>query len=121
MQIAQTDGAVSNILYVSVPNPAPSINKVTITDHTVSIVGANFVNGATILWDGQVLSATLNDAGRLQTSVTDQWLAFGPAIDIAVANPAPGGGASNVVTLQLNQQPDPVSETNKVYLPIVLQ
>ncbi len=68
---------------------------------TVAIHGANFVNGATVQWNGQPHSSTFVSSGELWVNLaSDELLIPGPVV-VGVTNPGPGGGISNQVVFEV--------------------
>ncbi len=67
---------------------------------TLSVTGANFVNGSTVVWNGTNLTTTFMDSSELQASIPAANLA-GPGIaSVTVTNPS-GGGTSNPLTFNV--------------------
>ncbi len=105
-------GVQSNIvgLTVAAPgqNPVPSITSIGPTwvwslgagspEFTLIVTGTNFVDGATVQWNGSDRPTKFISKTKLQATIfgSDQ---LDPASNsVMVQNPSPGGGASNVLT-----------------------
>ena len=65
------------------------------------IAGTNFVAQSTITVNGDNRATTFNNATSLQTTLTAQDIASSGTLQIAVLNPPPGGGSSNLVPLDI--------------------
>jgi len=112
--------AVNSLLFTvagSGENPVPSIDwllpgGVAAGDPglSVAIHGANFANGASVLWNGQARPAALISSNELWVEVAAEELLIPGPVVVAVSNPAPGGGVSNSVTFEVaapGQNPAP--------------
>ncbi|MGH9892983.1 MAG: beta strand repeat-containing protein, partial [bacterium] len=102
-------GGTSNAQIFTINNPAPILSSISPTTvaqgspgFTMTVVGANFVPGSVVRWNG---------AGRLTTFVgMSQLRAAIPASDVSAAGtamvtvftPGPGGGASNAQSLTIS-------------------
>ena len=61
---------------------------------TLTVNGANFVNGAIIKWNGVARTTTFVSATQLTTAVAATEIRQSALINVTVLNPAPGGGES---------------------------
>ncbi|HEV2134587.1 MAG TPA: FG-GAP-like repeat-containing protein [Terracidiphilus sp.] len=68
---------------------------------TLSVSGTNFRSGATVDFNGVPLPTTFADSEHLSALVPAKSVAAAETASVTVVNPAPGGGASNVVYLQV--------------------
>ncbi len=89
------DGTAAN-------NPVPSLRALSPAgivagsgDTTVHVSGANFLAASVVRWNGAPLATTLVDAKTLAVVVPAADLRTAGTASLAVANPAPGGGASS--------------------------
>ncbi|MGA1369019.1 MAG: IPT/TIG domain-containing protein, partial [Blastocatellia bacterium] len=108
-------GGTSNLLSFQVeprPNPVPIIGRLTPSSAltgdpslTVEIIGAGFIPGSTLLWQGTPRSFTYHGETRLTTTVSDEELLAPATISVVVVNPEPGGGSSNVVNWMVDPKP----------------
>lgn len=114
VEMAHNNGSTSNPLLFTVTNPQPTITQVNTSGSTVTVDGANFVEGSTIQWDGETVQATFVSAMRLQASVTTKLADLGPQIDVAVYNPSPGGGLSNITTITVDR-----TANRSIFLPLI--
>jgi hypothetical protein len=86
-------------------NPVPFLNQTLAptsiapgsSSFTLSVSGTGFVSGATIGLDGTALTTTFLDNEHLTATVPATNVANASTAAVTVLNPAPGGGASNVV------------------------
>lgn len=101
-------------------NPRPLITSLTPTTiisgsgvFTITISGANFVDGAVVRWNGADLPTTFVSSLRLTAQLNTANISVGRS-SVIVVNPPPGGGASSPVDV-------PINETYSVYLPFILR
>jgi len=86
-------------------NPVPLANQPLVpaavapgnASFMLTVNGANFVPGAVVNWNGNALATTFVNHDRLAATVPDSEIAASGTALVTVANPAPGGGASNAV------------------------
>jgi hypothetical protein len=86
-------------------NPVPFVNQSLVPTavspgspaFTLSVGGTGFVSGATIDFNGTTLPTTFVDGEHLTATVPATNVANVSTAAVTVANPAPGGGSSNVV------------------------
>jgi hypothetical protein len=86
-------------------NPVPFLNQTLVptavspgaSAFTLGVSGAGFVSGATIDFNGTPLTTTFVDGEHLTAVMPASNVANAQTASITVANPAPGGGSSNVV------------------------
>jgi 6-phosphogluconolactonase (cycloisomerase 2 family) len=112
-------------LWVSPPgqNPVPSLADVNPSKQysrgasspatTLHVYGNNFVDGATVLWNGIERQTSFVDDTHLVVTLPGSDFLWAPSSNgITVRNPGPGGGVSNEVVFQ-------VQTTTSLYLPAV--
>lgn len=102
-------GGESNVLTFAInapPNPVPvitSINPGSVAAGSGAFVltvnGTGFVNGSTVQANGVNRVTTFVSATQLTAQILAEDIAAATTIAIRVVSPAPGGGASNEVTL----------------------
>jgi len=87
-------------------NPAPAISSLSpqvvmsgSATFTLTVNGSGFIGGSVIHWNGATLPTTYVSATQLTTSVPATDVASPGTERITVANPAPGGGTSNITLL----------------------
>jgi hypothetical protein len=85
----------------SINNPVPSITSLAPASatagsaaFTLTINGANFINGATGTFNGITRTVTFVSAAQVTMAVTAPDIAAGGTFPVVVSNPGPGGGAS---------------------------
>jgi hypothetical protein len=89
-------------------NPVPSISSlapasltVGSTAQTLTINGANFLATSTVTYNGTPHAVTYISASQLTITLTASDLYALGSYPVGVANPAPGGGVSSQVSLQI--------------------
>ena len=90
---------------LSQSNPVPFVNQplvpMSVAPGTpglmLTVYGAGFVPTSAVTWNGTPLSTTFVSFRQLQAEVPGSDLASATTASVAVASPAPGGGASNPV------------------------
>lgn len=87
-----------------VPNPTPSITTIspnaaiaTGLAFTLTVNGANFVQGSQVEWDGSSRTTTFVSSGKLQAAISSADLGLPGPITITVVNPAPSGTSAGVI------------------------
>ncbi len=86
-------------------NPVPFLNQPLVPaavspggpELTLHVSGTGFVSGATVDFNGRPLATTFADSEHLSATVPTSDVATAQTASVTVVNPAPGGGASNVV------------------------
>jgi hypothetical protein len=69
---------------------------------TVTITGTGFISTSTAEWNGTALTTTFVSATELEATVPAADLTGSSASQIAIKNPAPGGGTSSAATFDVN-------------------
>jgi uncharacterized protein (TIGR03437 family) len=110
-------GGLSNTVGFSIgapPNPVPtlaSLNPVSATagsgDFTLTVNGANFVNGAMVRWNSSDRATSFVSATQLRATIPAGDVASAGTASVTVINPAPGGGTSNALSFTINPPPNP--------------
>ncbi len=110
-------GGESNSLPFNItaaPNPRPTISGVNPTTlatgsngATLTITGTGFIAGSVVRLNGDVRQTTFVSATQLTAQLTANDLSVSGTAAVTVFNAAPGGGASNAVTLSITN-PTPV-------------
>lgn len=95
-------GGTSNTLPFAVGNPVPSLTSLSPTgknvgsaSFTLTVKGTNFVNGATVNWNGAVLTTTFKSSTELTATVPATDLKTAGVFPVTATNPAPAGGTSS--------------------------
>lgn len=114
--VASDYSGASNTLALPMVNPVPVIVSLSPTTEVLgsnggalSVYGTDFVSGSLIEWNGQPLSGTLMNGGEttsglelLTVSIPASLLAAGGPATVTVVNPAPGGGTSNAIAMDVS-------------------
>jgi hypothetical protein len=102
-------GGTSGALGFTVANPGPTITNVSpastivpAASTPITVTGTGFVSGASVVQIGGTAVATTYGAGSLGATIPAAQLASATTLSITVANPAPGGGMSNVAFFTAN-------------------
>lgn len=127
-QIQAADIAISGAAAIRVVSPAPgggASNEVTLTivngvptitslnpnvvaegspAFILTVDGTNFVPGAQIVINGAPRGTTFVSATQLTTNIAAPEVASPTTLNVQVVNPAPGGGVSNTVTLDVRRR-----------------
>ena len=90
-------------------NPLPSVSSMTPSSATaggpnfsLTVNGANFVNGATVRWNGANRPTTFVSATQLSAAIPASDIAAAGTAQVSVFSPTPGGGTSAVQTFTIN-------------------
>ena len=102
-------GGVSTAVNLTVNNPAPtvtSLSPATVTsgsaDLALTVNGTNFNSASVVRINGFGRTTTFVSATQVTTQITAAELAAAGTISVSVFNPLPGGGASSLLNLQIN-------------------
>jgi hypothetical protein len=106
-------GAVSNAVALNVNNPLPSVEAIAPASAfaggealTLTVNGAGFNAGSVVRLAGSDERATgFVSPTQLTVTLTRADIAAPGSFNVNVVNPAPGGGASNAKTFQVNAPP----------------
>jgi Beta-propeller repeat/IPT/TIG domain len=119
--VRNPDGGVSNALEFSVGNPVPGLASLSQTRATaggpslsLTLTGSNFVTGSVVNWAGNATTTTYISATELNASIPAHDLAVQGEFPVTVTNPAPGGGTSGAISVQVAGfiiEPSPPSVT----------
>ncbi|MGH9938481.1 MAG: IPT/TIG domain-containing protein, partial [Blastocatellia bacterium] len=100
-------GGASNEVMLAIINPVPaitSINPSVVAEgggpFTLTVTGTNFAPGAQLLINNNPRAATISPT-QITATITAAEVAAPTTLNVQVVNPAPGGGASNTVALQV--------------------
>jgi hypothetical protein len=105
-------------------NPVPHIDQPPLpasvvpggSGFTLTINGSGFVSSSTILWNGSARTTTFISAARLSAVISASDIAAATTAVISVVSPAPGGGTSNSVLLEVSRVTSSVSYTSSAIL-----
>lgn len=121
-----------NALSIQINPSAPAGNPVPFLDQslaptavspgspgfTLSLSGAGFVSGATVELNSTPLGTTFLDSDHLTAAVPAAQLASPATLAVMVVNPAPGGGRSNLVYLDVGAPETTVTFANAPNSPL---
>jgi uncharacterized protein (TIGR03437 family) len=100
LTVANWGGAVSNAVTITISPPTPTITSITPTSaaaggpgFTLSVVGAGYLSGATVQWNGSALTTTFVAPSQLNATVPASLIATQGTANVTVINP--GGAVSN--------------------------
>ena len=122
VQVAPGDAPLLGSLPLSflVNNPQPTLNALTPSSapmegdgFTLTVHGAAFVDGATVLWNGEARPTRFVSPTRLEAEISADDLAAARPVAVTVANPDPNAGVSDAAVFTV------VSEAFQLYLPHV--
>jgi subtilase family serine protease len=83
-------------------------------EFTLNVNGSGFINGSTVQWNGTPRTTTFISANELRAAITAADVAGGGTAGITVVNSAPGGGASNPLTFNINAPPSTFTISGQV-------
>jgi hypothetical protein len=102
-------GAISNALAFAINNPVPTIASLSTTHvtgggavFTLTVQGSNFVPSSVVRWNGSDRTTTYVSSVELQAAIPGTDLATGGDIQVTVFNPAPAGGLTGALALQVS-------------------
>lgn len=97
-------GGLSSPLEFSVVNPVPTLISVSPSHasgggaaFTLTATGADFVQGASVVWAGSARATAYVNPTTLTASIAAADIAAGGEVSVSVSNPQPGGGSSSAV------------------------
>ena len=95
-----SSGSAVNLVVSNGPVPvttslSPSTAALGGPTFTLTVNGSNFVQGATVNWNGSPLTTTYVSATELQATVPSADIATAGSAQVTVTNPPPGGGTSS--------------------------
>jgi hypothetical protein len=102
-------------LLAEITNPVPEVTGLSPAQATVgdldfgiTVIGSGFVQGATVLWNGQNRDTGFISSTMLTASVRAADVAAAGTAFVSVSNPAPGGGQSPTARVFTINNPAPV-------------
>ena len=98
---AESGHPTSNTVVFLVSNPAPSVTRATLEGRMLTVEGAGFVPNGQVLWNGQPQPTAYANDGRLIAEIDPGAIPASGVVGVAVANPAPSLGLSNVFPLRI--------------------
>jgi uncharacterized protein (TIGR03437 family) len=101
-------GGVTAPLTFTITNPAPVLANLAPSSvaagsgaFTLNVNGSNFVNGASVRWNGADRTTTFVSSTQLTAQIGAADVAGTGTAQVAVFNPAPGGGTSSAATFTI--------------------
>src|SRR6266576_1307780 len=98
------------------PNPVPAISSVAPSSvtagaaaTTVTVNGSGFIQSSTVQWNQSSRATTFISSTELQITLTATDLVIAGTAQVAVVNPAPGGGTSSPAAFTINNPTPQVS------------
>lgn len=93
-------------------NPVPFVNQPLVPtttapggpSFTLTVNGTGFVSGASVKWNSAALATTFVSSSQVTATVPASDIATAGTAAVTVANPAPGGGVSNVMYFNVAKQ-----------------
>src|SRR4029453_17585863 len=103
-----TSNAVDFTILQTNPEPTitslnPSTANVGSTHFSLTVTGTNFVSGSMVRWNGANRPTTFVSSTQLTAAIPATDVATAGTANVAVFNPAPGGGTSNAVAFTISQ------------------
>ena len=80
----------------------PTATSATGSDFTLTVIGAGFVNGSTVEWNGSTRSTTVVSPTQLTATIYASDIAATGTAQIVVVSPGPGGGTSASLTFSID-------------------
>ena len=71
---------------------------------TLTVTGSNFLSTSVVQWNGASRPTSFSSATILTAAIPASDLAFAGSAQVAIANPAPGGGTSSSLPFTINAQ-----------------
>jgi hypothetical protein len=96
-------------LFAATSNPVPLLNQPLVpttvepgtASFTLTVTGTGFASGAVVNWDGQPRATQFVSSSKLTATILASDVATAGTGSVTVANPAPGGGVSNIIFLEV--------------------
>jgi hypothetical protein len=80
---------------------------------TLTLNGSNFVSESKVRWGGSDRTTTFVSSSQLKASIAAADIAADGIVAVTVFTPAPGGGTSNAISMEV--------EAEKVWLPLIIK
>ena len=121
---AATDPTKSANGGITIPSPLPLISQPLVPGAVapaqeafiLTVNGTGFLSGSVVNWNGNARTTTFVNSSQLQADIMASDIATAATASITVFNPAPGGGTSNPVFLQITPSSKSVSMTSAEYV-----
>ena len=126
-------GSATKTTIVEVVNPKPVVSKASINppptlglvDYTLTVTGTGFVQGSVVYWNNEPRPTTYVSATEVHAAITGADVGASAVASVRVVNPAPGGGPSEDVAVNVPAPIDPNPQdpggdsSATVFLPLV--
>ena len=120
-----SDDAPSAPVFFELNNPIPKVKELSpnsaiegVKTVNLDITGSDFMPGASVLWDGLVISSTFVSNSELRATVEAAILTPEHDITVIVKNPEPNQGPSDTMIFSVGLNPPVITGTHKVFLPL---
>jgi hypothetical protein len=107
--VRNPDGGISNALAFTISNPLPSLASVSPAQvtgggaaFTLTVLGSNFVPNSVVRWNGNSRTTTYVSATELQGAILSTDIATGIEAQVTILNPAPSGGVTSALAVQVS-------------------
>jgi len=107
--VRNPDGGISNSLAFTINNPLPLLASISPTQMTgggaafaLTVQGSNFVPNSVVRWNGSDKTTTYVSATELQAAIAAADISTGGGAQVIVFNPAPSGGITSALTVQVS-------------------
>ena len=88
------------------------------TGVVLTLTGQNFIDASVAFWNGQPRATAVQDANTLQMTLLDADVAAAVYGNVQVGNPAPGGGISGSVSVQVRPPAPTLTSIDPVSVPL---
>jgi hypothetical protein len=120
--VAGKTGLTTAALPFTALNPQPAISALSpdtaemgSSGRTITIHGSGFVDGASVVWNGEQRATTFVNASQLRFSIVAADLSGAISVPVVVLNPEPSAGPSNMVVFDIS------SGLQNLFLPLLQQ
>lgn len=115
---APTTGSSPTVNF-TINNPGPTLTSVSPTStaaggpqFTMTLTGTGFVNNSSVLFNGTPQSTTFVSSTQLTATILASEIVTAGTVNVAVNNPAPGGGTSGNVTFTISNPVPAITSIN---------
>src|SRR5258706_10406091 len=118
-------GGTSTATTFTINNPAPQITGISPSPlttaaaaSTVTIIGSGFLSNSTVTWNSAARNSTYVSATQLNVALLASDLAAIGSAQVAVTNPAPGGGTTTPTQIAIIYPVPVINSLNVVLAPV---
>lgn len=101
---------------IQAPNPIPTVTTLAPTNSvtggpafSLTVNGTGFIQSSTVLWNGATRATTYVSTTQVTAAIAASDIASAGTANVAVRNPAPGGGTSSAATFTINAPAAPLA------------